>query len=81
LPRIDLDRNHRAKALGLTWRDIDFNAGTLRISGQLGTEGERVAVKSTASAATVPLLPALARELQAHRFRDHAPGENFIRKP
>lgn len=58
-----------SEALGLTWRDVDFNAGTLTISGQLGTEGVRVPVKSTASAATVPLLPALARELQAHRSR------------
>jgi integrase len=58
-----------SEALGLTWRDVDFNAATLTISGQLGTNGERVPVKSAASAATVPLLPALARELQAHRSR------------
>jgi integrase len=58
-----------SEALGLTWRDVDFNGGTLTISGQLGTEGVRVPVKTAASAATVPLLPALARELHAHRSR------------
>lgn len=58
-----------SEALGLRWRDVDFNAETLTISGQLGADGERVPVKSTASAATVPMLPALARELRDHRSR------------
>jgi integrase len=49
-----------SEALGLTWRDVDFNGKMLTISGQLGAEDVRVPVKSTASAATVPLLPALA---------------------
>ena len=56
-----------SEALGLRWRDVDFKAGMLTVSGQLGMNGERVPVKSEASAATLPLLPALARELQAHR--------------
>ena len=59
-----------SETLGLRWRDIDFAASTLMISGQLGTDGERVATKTTASAATVPLLPALARELREHRTRE-----------
>lgn len=58
-----------SEALGLRWRDVDFDAGTLTVSGQLGTDGARVPVKSTASAATVPMLPALARELREHRSR------------
>ena len=53
-----------SEALGLRWRDVDLKAGTLTVSGQLGADGERVPVKSEASAATVPLLPALARELR-----------------
>ena len=52
-----------SEALGLRWRDLDLQAGTLTVSGQLGADGERVPVKSTASAATVELLPALVREL------------------
>jgi integrase len=58
-----------SEALGLRWRDIDFEAGTLTINGQLGADGERVPVKSAASAATVPMLPALGRELREHRSR------------
>jgi hypothetical protein len=37
--------------------------------GQLGADGTRVSTKSAASAATVPLLPALVRELVEHRSR------------
>ena len=58
-----------SEALGLRWRDVDLQAGTLTVSGQLGAEGERVPAKSASSAATVELLPALARELREHRSR------------
>ena len=58
-----------SEALGLTWENINFSGGTITITGQLGTGGDRVATKTEASAATVPLLPALARELRAHRSR------------
>ncbi len=58
-----------SEALGLRWRDLDLKAGTLTVSGQLGAEGERVPAKSAASEATVPVLPALARELREHRAR------------
>jgi integrase len=58
-----------SEALGLVWRDVDFAAGTLTVRAQLGPDGARVPLKTTASAATVPLLPALARELRAHRSR------------
>lgn len=58
-----------SEALGLRWQDVNFKAATLTVSGQLGAAGELVPVKSAASAATVPLLPALARELREHRQR------------
>jgi integrase len=48
-----------SEALALRWEHIDFEAGTIHVSG----------TKSKASRATVPMLPALARELQAHRER------------
>jgi integrase len=48
-----------SEALALQWQDIDFEAGTISVPG----------TKTDASAATVPLLPALARELRAHRER------------
>lgn len=58
-----------SEALGLRWRDVDFDAGTLSVSAQLGPDGTRVPLKTAASAATVPLLPKLAAELKAHRSR------------
>lgn len=58
-----------SEALGLRWRDVDLKTGSLTVSGQLGTDGTRVPVKSAASAATVDLLPAVARELREHRAR------------
>jgi integrase len=58
-----------SEAVGLRWRDVDLSAGTITVSGQLGLGGERVATKTDASAATLPLLPALGRELRAHRTR------------
>ena len=58
-----------SEALGLRWRDVDFDAGTLTVEAQLGPDGTRVPLKTAASAATVPLLPVLAAELRAHRSR------------
>ena len=58
-----------SEALGLRWRDVDFHAPSLTISGQLGDDGTRVPTKTRASEAAVPLLPALARELREHRSR------------
>lgn len=58
-----------SEALGLVWRDVDFKTGTLTVSGQLALDGSRAPTKTAASAATLPLLPALAGELVAHRAR------------
>src|SRR5581483_6154047 len=58
-----------SEVLGLRWRDIDLRNGTLIVSGQLGPDGTRVPVKSSASAASMELLPALTRELREHRAR------------
>jgi integrase len=58
-----------SEALGLRWRDINFDAETIDVTGQLGPDGERVPVKSPASAAPVRMLPALGRELRDHRSR------------
>jgi integrase len=57
------------EALGLRWGDVDFDSGTITVSGQLDPQGNRVPTKTPASSAAVPLLPALVRELKAHRLR------------
>ena len=48
-----------SEALRLTWGDIDFDAKLVSVPGS----------KTEASKATIPLLPALAEELCAHRQR------------
>jgi integrase len=58
-----------SEALGLRWRDVDFNGGKLTIQVQLGDDGGVAHPKTEASVATLPLLPALARELREHRSR------------
>jgi integrase len=48
-----------SEALALTWAGIDFETGTVAVPG----------TKTEMSKANIPLLPALARELRAHRGR------------
>jgi integrase len=69
-----------SEACGLRWRDLDLKAGTITIAGQLGAAGARVGTtKTTSSAATVPMLPALRRELVAHRSREAGRGLARVR--
>jgi integrase len=58
-----------AETLGLRWSDIDFDAKTIGVEAQLGTDGKRVQTKTKASAGTVPLTPRAERELRAWRSR------------
>lgn len=53
-----------SEALKLTWAALDFAGQSIAVPG----------TKTTASRAEVPLLPALARELQAHRERQAQQG-------
>jgi integrase len=59
-----------SEALGLRWGDVDFKNKTLRVCRQLDDDGTvRDVTKTPASTATLPLLPALERELRALRNR------------
>jgi len=53
--------------LGLTWRDIDFAAGRLRVRYQIAN-GERVEPKTAQARRDVVLMPALAELLRSHRL-------------
>src|SRR5262245_57496929 len=57
------------KTLALRWRDVDFNAETINVPG----------TKTEGSEASVPMLPALARELRALRERQAKKGFDRIR--
>jgi integrase len=58
-----------SEALGLRWADVDLDADTLCVENQLGSDGKLYPLKTQASRDTVRLLPALHRELLAHRQR------------
>jgi integrase len=59
-----------SEALGLTWSDVNFDEKRIDVAKQLEPDGTiRNATKTKASTALVPLLPALERELRAHRSR------------
>lgn len=69
-----------SEALGLRWRDVDLQAGELRVEWQLGPDGKLQPLKSAASASVVRLMPALARELKAHRSRQAALGLTRVQR-
>ncbi len=61
-----------SELLGLTWANIDFAAGLIRVRAQLsrphhGEPARRVAPKTPASVREVPLVPQLSDRLAAHR--------------
>jgi integrase len=68
-----------SEALGLRWRDVDLDARTLLVENQLGADGKLYPVKTEASQAPVRLLPALHRELVAHRQRQAGKNITFVR--
>jgi integrase len=68
-----------SEALAVRWRDLDLDAGRLTVAAQLDRAGQTVPLKTTASGATVDLLPALVRELRAHRTRRAALGIHLVR--
>jgi integrase len=63
-----------SELLGLTWDDIDFDQGVIRVRAQLsrahhGAPPQRVRTKTEASVRDVPLVPQLADLLAEHRHR------------
>ena len=68
-----------SEALAVRWRDLDLDAGRLSVAAQLDRAGRTVPLKTAASAATVDLVPALVRELRAHRARQAALGIHLVR--
>jgi integrase len=64
--------------LALTWADIDFDRGFVRVNGQLERRTrQRVETKTERGVREVVLIPALARVLRAHR--EHAFARGFAR--
>jgi integrase len=65
----------QGELLGLTWGDIDFDRGVVRVRKQLDrSSGERVEPKTPAAIREVLLFDGLAALLKAHRERAFALG-------
>jgi integrase len=58
----------RGELLALLWREVDFDAGVIRVSRALDHRGNRVEPKTPGAVREVVLMPALARTLREHRL-------------
>jgi integrase len=56
------------EALGLTWQDIDYDAGFIRVRRQLDRTRKYVELKTNAGSRDVVLAPQLAKLLKEHRL-------------
>ena len=68
----------QGELLGLTWADVDFEAGLVSVRRQLDRSGERVEPKTAQAIRDVVLMPALGRILKSHKADAFARG---IAKP
>jgi integrase len=64
----------QGELLGLTWADVDLDAGLVRVRKQLDRKGQRVTPKTPQAVREVVLMPALVRTLKAHRESSFARG-------
>jgi integrase len=65
----------QSELLGLRWRDIDFDAGLIRVRCQFDQRGEYVEPKTPQAIRDVVLAPALGRLLREHRLASRASGD------
>lgn len=55
--------------LGLTWADIDFDAGFVQVRKQLSRGGERVEPKTEEAIRDVVMMPSIGKLLREHKLR------------
>ena len=67
------------ETLGLTWGDIDFDAGTATVRFQVDRRGERVELKTARSRRVIELPGSVIAALRAHKLRStHTRDEDFL---
>jgi len=64
----------RGELQALRWEDIDLEAGVIRVERSWDAKAGPIEPKSRAGRRRVPLVPALRRELVAHRLRQGGGG-------
>ncbi len=72
----------QGELLGLTWADVDLDAGLVRVRRQLDRDGTRTEPKTANARREVEMFPALVRMLREHRrlalARGHASPEHPV---
>jgi integrase len=72
----------QGEALGLVWRDVDLDRGTVEVRKQLGRDGQRADPKTERAKRSIPLPPSVARRLREHKERafglGRAKGDDFV---
>jgi integrase len=67
------------EVLGLTWGDVDFANGEIRVRYQLSRNGERVPLKTKAAKRDIVVMDALAKLLRRRRLAERfSTEEDFI---
>ena len=70
--------------LGMTWADVDFDAGLIRVRFQLsrakvGSPAKRVRLKTNAAVRDIPLLPQLGSLLKRHKLASpHSRDRDYV---
>lgn len=64
----------QGEALGLTWADVDLDAGIVKVRKQLDRGGERVPPKTPKAVRDVEMFPALVKLLRDQKERAFAAG-------
>lgn len=68
-----------SELLGLTWADVDFDAGLIRVRHQLDRDRMRAPLKTRHATRDVVMMPGLARTLKAHRLASlHARESDLV---
>jgi integrase len=65
----------QGEVLGLTWADVNLDAGIITVRKQLDRHGQRVAPKTVHARRDVELFPALVKMLRGHREGAFARGQ------
>ena len=67
-----------SEILGLTWGDVDFDAGEINVRHQMSRQGKRMPLKTRAAHRAVVLMPALAGVLRRHRLASPRSGDGEL---
>lgn len=69
----------QGEVLGLVWRTLDLDTGTVAVTHQLNRDGERVELKTKRSRRTIELPGSLVAGLRAHRLASPRSGpDDFV---